>query len=117
MEGEIITHRELTHLQLVCRADQTKPAPRVTWFIGDMVRTKGVVTETIRAEDGMTFNITSTLNMAPVWRHNTNMVRCVMENMAMGEVSETTVGLNVICKCKYPSYIVLYFRKFRKKSG
>ncbi len=97
-EGAIITHHEQSPLQMECRAENTKPAPRVTWFIGDMVRGNGVFTETVLTEDGITYNITSRLNIMPIWRHDTSIVRCVMENLAMGEVSTNSVVLNITCK-------------------
>ena len=100
-EGQTLSHQEKVPLSLECKADFTKPAPRVTWFVADMVRVKGVITNTVLTEDGITYNITSRLTMSPLWRHDTHVVRCVMENMAVGAVSETAVILNITCKYTY----------------
>ncbi|XP_072014589.1 uncharacterized protein [Amphiura filiformis] len=94
-EGEVLTHQEQIPLQLDCRADNTKPAPRVTWFVGDTVRMKGVFTETFLSEDGITYNINSRLIFNPTWKHDISAVKCVMENMAMGAVSQSSVYLDI----------------------
>ena len=88
-----------TPYDIVCRADNGKPAANVTWSSNGEQITQNVSYSFTTKPDGKRQDAVGTLTITPQKSDQARSIRCDVRNSAMNFPKWTEAHLEVLCKC------------------